>query len=100
METGSSSPCLDLSRINVDLAKCFINSNVDLVILEGMGRAIHSNYNTKFKCDCLKIAVIKNEWLAKRFQFNKNTDDQNKNQQQQQQQPNKFPFVFTYECCN
>lgn len=47
-----------------------------------MGRAIHTNYNAKFSCDVLKLAMIKvvllllhetkyhrlqNEWLANRF---------------------------------
>jgi hypothetical protein len=74
MGTGSSSPCLgnfflfipkDLSRINSELAKeC---KTVDLVILEGMGRAIHTNFYTNFHVDSLKLAVFKNpktaEWL-------------------------------------
>ncbi len=34
------------------------------VIIEGMGRAIHTNYNAKFKCDALKLAMIKNRHLA------------------------------------
>ena len=36
----------------------------DLVVLEGMGRAIHSNYSTKFTCDTLKLAMVKNRVLA------------------------------------
>lgn len=41
--------------------------NVDLVVLEGMGRAVHTNLYARFKVDCLKVAVIKNEWWAKRL---------------------------------
>jgi len=41
--------------------------DVDLIILEGMGRAIHTNYSTKFLCESLKAAVLKNNWLANRF---------------------------------
>lgn len=33
----------------------------------GMGRSIHTNYNTKFKCDALKLAMIKNKHLAQRL---------------------------------
>lgn len=34
------------------------------IILEGMGRAIHTNFNAKFKCDALKVmGVIDNECL-------------------------------------
>lgn len=86
-ETGSGSPCLDLSRINVDLADCFVQNKVDLLILEGMGRSIHTNYNTKFKCNCLKVAIIKNQWLANRFDLT-------------QIEENKFPIVFKYEPCD
>ena len=40
------------------------SQGVDLLVLEGMGRAIHTNLYTKFKCECLKVAVLKNKWLA------------------------------------
>lgn len=39
----------------------------DLVIIEGMGRAIHTNYYAMFGCESLKMAVIKNSWLADRL---------------------------------
>lgn len=44
-----------------------IHHQVDLVLIEGMGRALHTNLLAKFKCDCLKLAVIKNRWLAQRL---------------------------------
>lgn len=28
------------------------------VILEGMGRALHTNFKAKFKCDCLKVSFF------------------------------------------
>ncbi|CAG8635770.1 18813_t:CDS:2, partial [Racocetra fulgida] len=62
MATGSFSPCLDLIRINEDLAMAC--ENVDLVVLEGMGRAIHTNYNAMFTCASLKLAVFKNSIAA------------------------------------
>ncbi|KAJ1984765.1 hypothetical protein H4R34_000453 [Dimargaris verticillata] len=37
---------------------------VDLVILEGMGRAIHTNFHARFLCDSLKVAVFKNDVIA------------------------------------
>jgi type II pantothenate kinase len=40
---------------------------VDLIVLEGMGRAIHTNLYAKFKCESLKVAVLKNRWLAERL---------------------------------
>jgi type II pantothenate kinase len=33
--------------------------DVDLIVIEGVGRSIHSNFNAKFKCPSLKLAVIK-----------------------------------------
>lgn len=39
----------------------------DLVIIEGMGRAIHTNYYAALSCESLKMAVIKNSWLADRL---------------------------------
>ena len=84
IETGSASPCLDLSRINSDLAALIVENNVDLVVMEGMGRSIHTNYHAKFKCDSLKIAILKNKWLAERFGFMDQIDK-------------KFPIVFKFE---
>ena len=39
----------------------------DLIVIEGMGRAIHTNFEAAFKCDSLKVAVLKNRWLAQRL---------------------------------
>lgn len=39
----------------------------DLVVIEGMGRAIHTNYYAALRCESLKLAVIKNSWLAERL---------------------------------
>ncbi|KAM8989869.1 4'-phosphopantetheine phosphatase isoform 2-T2 [Ara ararauna] len=67
VQTGSSSPCLDLSRLDKGLAVLVRERKTDLVIIEGMGRAIHTNYYAAFKCESLKLAVIKNSWLADRL---------------------------------
>ena len=37
------------------------------MILEGMGRAVHTNLYTRFNCEWLKVAVLKNRWLATRL---------------------------------
>ena len=39
----------------------------DLLVLEGMGRAVHTNLFAEFKCECLKVAVLKNRWLANKL---------------------------------
>uniref|UniRef100_A0A8C8RMD3 4'-phosphopantetheine phosphatase n=1 Tax=Pelusios castaneus TaxID=367368 RepID=A0A8C8RMD3_9SAUR len=67
VQTGSSSPCLDLSRLDKGLALLVRERKTDLVIIEGMGRAIHTNYYAALKCESLKLAVIKNSWLADRL---------------------------------
>uniref|UniRef100_A0A0P6CRZ5 4'-phosphopantetheine phosphatase n=2 Tax=Daphnia magna TaxID=35525 RepID=A0A0P6CRZ5_9CRUS len=81
MDSGQASPCLDLGRITRSLADAMIVNQVDLVVIEGMGRVIHTNLHAKFKCDVLKVAVIKNRWLARRFGEEEDT----------------FPVVFQFE---
>lgn len=43
------------------------NNGTDLIVLEGMGRAVHTNLNAEFKCESIKAAVLKNHWLASRL---------------------------------
>ena len=54
-------------HIDYDLAQRLKDQKVDLLVLEGMGRAIHTNFDTNFNCESLKVAVIKNRWLAARL---------------------------------
>lgn len=42
-------------------------NGADLLIIEGMGRALHTNLYAKFKCETLKLAIVKNKWLANRL---------------------------------
>uniref|UniRef100_A0A673NKX1 4'-phosphopantetheine phosphatase n=1 Tax=Sinocyclocheilus rhinocerous TaxID=307959 RepID=A0A673NKX1_9TELE len=75
VQNGSSSPCLDLRynvlppyyRLDKVLATVVRERGTDLVIIEGMGRAIHTNYYAMLSCESLKLAVIKNSWLAERL---------------------------------
>ncbi|XP_036316873.1 4'-phosphopantetheine phosphatase isoform X2 [Pipistrellus kuhlii] len=67
MQTGSSSPCLDLSRLDERLAVLVQERGADLVVIEGMGRAVHTNYGAALRCESLKLAVLKNPWLATRL---------------------------------
>ncbi|ELV14242.1 Pantothenate kinase 4 [Tupaia chinensis] len=67
VQTGSSSPCLDLSRLDKGLAVLVRERGADLVVIEGMGRAVHTNYYAALRCESLKLAVIKNSWLAERL---------------------------------
>ncbi|XP_042557851.1 4'-phosphopantetheine phosphatase [Dipodomys spectabilis] len=67
VQTGSSSPCLDLSRLDQGLAVLVRERGADLVVIEGMGRAVHTNYHAALRCESLKLAVVKNAWLAERL---------------------------------
>ncbi|KAK3737322.1 hypothetical protein RRG08_067387 [Elysia crispata] len=67
MESGQTSPCLDLRLIDGHLVRTMTEQGADLVVIEGMGRAVHTNMEAAFRCDALKVAVIKNKWLAQRF---------------------------------
>ena len=60
---GQGSPCLDLRRVPDSLADACVGA--DLVIVEGMGRAIHTNFRARFKVCSLKLAMIKNAHLAR-----------------------------------
>ncbi|EGD82050.1 pantothenate kinase 4 [Salpingoeca rosetta] len=65
LPNGTGSPCIDLNRVGLTLAQHV--HDADLVILEGMGRAIHTNYDASMTCDTLKLAMIKNAWLANKL---------------------------------
>ncbi|KAF8378279.1 hypothetical protein HHK36_029618 [Tetracentron sinense] len=52
VENGCGSPCIDFRQVSSELAAAA--KDADLIILEGMGRALHTNYNARFKCDALK----------------------------------------------
>ena len=64
-DNGQGSPCLDLRRVPAALADATVGT--DLVILEGMGRAVHTNLNASFSCPSLKLAMIKTHHLAERL---------------------------------
>ncbi|KAI5074724.1 hypothetical protein GOP47_0010685 [Adiantum capillus-veneris] len=65
VENGCGSPCLDFRQVSSELSE--LAKDADLIILEGMGRALHTNYNARFTCECLKLAMIKNQRLAERL---------------------------------
>ncbi|XP_050258453.1 pantothenate kinase 2 isoform X2 [Quercus robur] len=65
VENGCGSPCIDLRQVSSELAAAA--KDADLIILEGMGRSLHTNYNARFKCDALKLAMVKNQRLAEKL---------------------------------
>lgn len=60
--SGNGAPLIDLRRVSSELAEAA--ADADLVILEGMGRAIETNFDALMTCDCLKLAMVKEEHLA------------------------------------
>ncbi len=63
--SGNDAPLIDLRQISDELAAAANDPATDLVILEGMGRAVETNLHAAFGCDVLKLAVIKEEHLAR-----------------------------------
>lgn len=62
--SGNGLPLIDLTRLSPALSRAVRQRDVDLVVLEGMGRAVESNFDAAFTCDALKIAMIKDEGVA------------------------------------
>ncbi|XP_004495428.1 damage-control phosphatase At2g17340-like [Cicer arietinum] len=60
--SGNDLPVIDLAKVSQELA-C-LASDADLVILEGMGRGIETNLDAHFKCDSIKIAMVKHPEVA------------------------------------
>ncbi|WJX33052.1 Pantothenate kinase 2, mitochondrial [Trifolium repens] len=65
VENGCGSPCIDLRQVSSELAAAA--KDADLIILEGMGRSLHTNLYAQFKCDALKLAMVKNQRLAEKL---------------------------------
>lgn len=65
--SGNAAPLIDLTRVSPELARVVAESPIDLVILEGMGRSIESNYDTRFTCDVLRLAMVKDAGVARRL---------------------------------
>jgi len=65
VSTGSTVPLLDLSDVTDELNEAA--ADADLVILEGMGRAVETNFNAAFRVDCLRLALLKLPEVAVRL---------------------------------
>ncbi|KAF3325547.1 hypothetical protein FCM35_KLT08627 [Carex littledalei] len=60
--SGNDLPVIDLTSVSPELA--YMSSDADLVVLEGMGRAIETNLYARFKCDSIKIGMVKHPEVA------------------------------------
>ncbi len=64
VSTGTDVPVIDFAAVSAELNAAA--SDADLLILEGMGRGVETNYDAAFTVDTLRICLLKNESVAKR----------------------------------
>jgi uncharacterized protein with ATP-grasp and redox domains len=65
VSTGTGMPVIDLSEVSAALNTAA--AAADLVVLEGMGRGVETNYDAAFSVDVLRLALIKNESVGQRI---------------------------------
>ncbi len=65
VSTGNGIPLIDLSDVSDELNAAA--EGADLVVLEGMGRAVESNFDAAFKTDALWLALLKDTHVAQRL---------------------------------
>lgn len=63
VKSGCAAPLIDLADLSPEC--CDAAAQSDLLILEGMGRAIESNYDARFAVDAIKLALIKDRMVAR-----------------------------------
>jgi uncharacterized protein with ATP-grasp and redox domains len=64
IDSGGVAPLIDLRHVSDICNK--EAADADLVILEGMGRGLESNFEAKFRCDAVKLCMIKEQIVADR----------------------------------
>lgn len=65
VSSGSGLPLIDLSEVSDELNAAA--EGAELVIIEGMGRAVESNLDAAFSVDCLRLAILKDAAVATRI---------------------------------
>lgn len=63
--SGNDLPVIDLRITPAGLNA--LAADADLLVLEGMGRGLETNYDTRFTCDTLKLAMIKDQQVMDHF---------------------------------
>ncbi len=64
VDSGGVAPLIDLTQVSEEVNAAA--TDCDLCILEGMGRGIETNFEARFKVAAVKIAMIKEEIVARR----------------------------------
>ncbi|MFW6060758.1 MAG: ARMT1-like domain-containing protein [Phycisphaeraceae bacterium] len=62
--SGNGAPLIDMTRLSPQLVAWVEAEPVDLLVIEGMGRALESNFDARFTCDTLKLAMVKDQGVA------------------------------------
>jgi len=65
VSSGNDIPLIDLSEVSDELNEAA--ADADLLILEGMGRGVESNFDASFKVDTIWLAMLKDEQVAARL---------------------------------
>jgi type II pantothenate kinase len=64
INSGGTAPLIDLREVSDAINR--EAPATDLVIFEGMGRSLESNFEARFKVDAIKLCMIKEEIVAQR----------------------------------
>lgn len=64
VSSGNGAPLIDLSKVSPALVEAVNRRQVDLVVLEGMGRSVESNYHIPMTCDTIKVCMLKEVGVA------------------------------------
>jgi len=65
VSSGNDIPLIDLSNVSDELNEAA--ADADLVILEGMGRSVETNFDAEFTVDAIWLALLKDEKVASHF---------------------------------
>jgi len=65
VSSGSEECLIDLLDVTEELNEAA--ADADLLVLEGMGRSVETNFDTSFTVDTLKIAILKDNHVASRI---------------------------------
>lgn len=65
VSTGTDVPVIDLAAVSDALNAAA--ADADLLVLEGMGRGVETNYDADFTVETLRICLVKNESVAQRI---------------------------------
>ncbi len=63
VSTGNDTPLIDFANVSDELNDAA--ADADVIILEGMGRAVESNFDAEFTVDTLHLALLKDPMVAR-----------------------------------